>query len=157
MGRVIRGGLIQVRADVSLEGGVWASLWVALLIALANVVLQGLLLLLPRPDNVLLLAGEKEGTAILLDKLAGKQIENGSLKDATVSVVGSTGEALAIETTALAVMAWLKNPSFAANVEKGIRYLADQCKAGRFGSNPAVRIASPLRSCPSCPPARRLR
>lgn len=44
-----------VMPDVSLEGGVWASLWVALLIALANVVLQGLMLLLPRPDNVLLL------------------------------------------------------------------------------------------------------
>ena len=42
--------------DVSLEGGVWASLWVALLVALANVVLQGLLLVLPRPDNALLLA-----------------------------------------------------------------------------------------------------
>lgn len=46
-----------VMPDVSLEGGVWASLWVALLVALANVVLQGLLLLLPRPDNVLLLTG----------------------------------------------------------------------------------------------------
>ena len=45
-----------VMPDVSLEGGVWASLWVALLVALANVVLQGLLLLLPRPDNALLLA-----------------------------------------------------------------------------------------------------
>ncbi len=45
-----------VMPDVSLEGGVWASLWVALLIALANVVLQGLMLLLPRPDNVLLLS-----------------------------------------------------------------------------------------------------
>ena len=91
--------------------------------------------------NVLLLAGEKDGTAILLDKLAGKQIENGSLKDATVSVVGSTGEALAIETTALAVLAWLKNPSFAANVEKGIRYLAEQCKGGRFGSTQSTILA----------------
>lgn len=45
-----------VMPDVSLEGGVWASLWVALLIALANVVLQGLMLVLPRPDNVLLLS-----------------------------------------------------------------------------------------------------
>lgn len=91
--------------------------------------------------NVLLLAGEKDGTAILLDKLAGKQNEDGSLKDAIVSVVGSTGEALAIETTALAVLAWLKNPSFAANVEKGIRYLAEQCKAGRFGSTQSTILA----------------
>jgi uncharacterized protein YfaS (alpha-2-macroglobulin family) len=91
--------------------------------------------------NVMLLAGNKDGTAILLDKLAGKQNDDGSLKDATVSVIGSTGEALAIETTALAVLAWLKNPSFAANVEKGIRYLAEQCKAGRFGSTQSTILA----------------
>ncbi|MFN0018043.1 MAG: MG2 domain-containing protein [Pirellulaceae bacterium] len=91
--------------------------------------------------NVMLLSGDKDGTAILLDKLAGKQNDDGSLKDATVSVIGSTGEALAIETTALAVLAWLKNPSFAANVEKGIRYLAEQCKAGRFGSTQSTILA----------------
>ncbi len=91
--------------------------------------------------NVMLLSGDKEGTAIMLDKLAGKQNDDGSLKDATVSVVGSTGEALAIETTALAVLAWLKNPSFAANVEKGIRYLAEQCKAGHFGSTQSTILA----------------
>jgi uncharacterized membrane protein YvlD (DUF360 family) len=37
-----------VLPDVALEGGVWASLWVALLIAFANVVAQVLLGLLPQ-------------------------------------------------------------------------------------------------------------
>jgi alpha-2-macroglobulin-like protein len=89
--------------------------------------------------NVLGLAGT--GAASLLDRLAGKQTENGSLLGATVSVIGSTGDALSIETTALAVLAWLRNPSFTANVEKAIRYLAEQCKAGRFGSTQSTILA----------------
>lgn len=89
--------------------------------------------------NVLRLAGDS--TAALLDRLAGKQTDNGSLNGATVSVIGSTGEALAIETTALAALAWLKDPSFTANVEKAIRYLAEQCKAGRFGSTQSTILA----------------
>ena len=89
--------------------------------------------------NVLRLAGD--GAAALLDRLAGKQAENGSLQGATVSVIGSTGDALSIETTALAVLAWLQNPSFTANVEKAIRYLAEQCKAGRFGSTQSTILA----------------
>jgi hypothetical protein len=89
--------------------------------------------------NVLRLAGD--GAAALLDRLAGKQAENGSLQGATVSVIGSTGEALAIETTALAALAWLKDPSFMTNVENAIRFLAEQCKAGRFGSTQSTILA----------------
>lgn len=91
--------------------------------------------------NVLRLAGDGAGSAALLDRLAGKQTDNGSLQGATVSVIGSTGEALAIETTALAALAWLKDPSFAVNVENAIRYLAEQCKAGRFGSTQSTILA----------------
>ena len=58
-----------------------------------------------------------------------------------MSVIGSTGDALSIETTALAVLAWLQNPSFTANVEKAIRYLAEQCKAGRFGTTQSTILA----------------
>jgi alpha-2-macroglobulin-like protein len=89
--------------------------------------------------NVLRLAGD--GALALLDRLAGKQTENGSLQGATVSVIGSTGEALSIETTAIAVLAWLQNPGFKANVEKAIRYLAEQCKAGRFGTTQSTILA----------------
>jgi putative membrane protein len=45
-----------VMPDVSLEGGVLAALWVALLIALANVLVQVLLGRVPRPSSFLLLA-----------------------------------------------------------------------------------------------------
>jgi hypothetical protein len=91
--------------------------------------------------NVFSLAGDKEGEEHMLDKLAGKQNEDGSLKDATVSVVGSGGDALMIETTALAVMAWLKNPHYAEQVEKSIKYLAESCKSGRYGSTQSTVLA----------------
>jgi putative membrane protein len=45
-----------VMPDVAIEGGVWATVWVALLISLANVVVQGLMLFLPTPGSVLVLA-----------------------------------------------------------------------------------------------------
>jgi hypothetical protein len=91
--------------------------------------------------NVLALGGDEEGANHMLDKLAGKQTENGSLSGATTSVVGSGGEALVIETTSLAVLAWLKNPRYAANVEHSIKYLAESCKAGRFGSTQSTVLA----------------
>jgi hypothetical protein len=73
--------------------------------------------------------------------LGGNQPHNGNLNAATVSVIGSTGEALEIETTALALLAWLRNPSFAPQVEKSIKYLAEQCKGGRFGSTQSTILA----------------
>ncbi|HIM31677.1 MAG TPA: A-macroglobulin complement component [Planctomycetes bacterium] len=91
--------------------------------------------------NVLGLAGDREGQNHLLDELAGMQDSDGSLKGATRSVVGSGGAALNIETTALAVMAWLKNPSYVDNVEQSIKYLAENCKAGRFGSTQSTVLA----------------
>ncbi len=91
--------------------------------------------------NVLGLAGDKDGENHLLDKLAGKQQADGSLAGATTSVIGSDGEALAIETTALAVLAWLKNPHYADNVQKSLKFLAENCKAGRFGSTQSTVLA----------------
>jgi putative membrane protein len=45
-----------VMPDASLEGGALSAMWVALLIALANVVLQAVMRFLPNPDSFLLLA-----------------------------------------------------------------------------------------------------
>ena len=91
--------------------------------------------------NIMVLGGDKEGEEHFLDRLAGKQNEDGSLKDATTSVVGSGGDALKIETTSLAALAWLNNPSYTANVEKSIKFLAENCKAGRFGSTQSTILA----------------
>jgi hypothetical protein len=58
-----------------------------------------------------------------------------------VSVVGSSGESLEIETAALAVLAWLRDEHYAEQVEKGIQFLAECCKAGRFGSTQSTVLA----------------
>jgi alpha-2-macroglobulin-like protein len=91
--------------------------------------------------NVLSLAGDRDGENQMLDKLAGNQSTLGNLKGATVSVIGSTGEALEIETTALATLAWLRNPSYVQEVERAIQFLSEQCKAGRFGSTQSTILA----------------
>jgi uncharacterized protein YfaS (alpha-2-macroglobulin family) len=91
--------------------------------------------------NVLHAAGDNDGWAQLLDELAGRQQADGSLSGATVSVVGSGGDALAIETTALAVLAWLDDAKYAPQVEKGMKFLAEACKGGRFGSTQSTVLA----------------
>jgi hypothetical protein len=53
----------------------------------------------------------------------------------------SGGESLEVETTSLAVLAWLRSPERTANVESAMRWLAARCKAGRFGSTQATILA----------------
>ena len=91
--------------------------------------------------NVLALSGDMEGARALMQKLAAKQIKDGSVSNGTMTIVGSGGEALMIETTALATEAWLKDASFAGNVENSIRFLAESCKAGRYGSTQSTVLA----------------
>ena len=45
----------------------------------------------------------------LMDRLAAKQSDTGVVDGATTSVIGSGGEALQIETTALATLAWMRD------------------------------------------------
>ena len=46
-----------------------------------------------------------------------------------------------IETTALATLAWLSDRDYIDFADKGIRYLAEVCKAGRFGSTQSTVLA----------------
>ena len=103
--------------------------------------------------NVLALAGEADAARTLLADLAAKQEADGHVGGATTSIVGSRGDALAIETTSLALLAWLREPTLASaggtpatarhtgNVESGVRWLAEACKAGRFGSTQSTVLA----------------
>ena len=91
--------------------------------------------------NVLALAKQRAAAASLLKKLAQQQTKDGKVSGATMSIVGSGGEALQIETTALAALAWMRDSVFAANVEKAIQYLAASCKAGRYGSTQSTVLA----------------
>jgi len=91
--------------------------------------------------NVLSLSGDAAGSAKLMKRLAAKQAKDGSVDGAATSITNSGGRALKIETTSLAVLAWLRDKSFAGNVEKGIRFLAESCKGGRFGSTQSTVLA----------------
>ncbi|MGD9680321.1 MAG: MG2 domain-containing protein [Candidatus Obscuribacterales bacterium] len=91
--------------------------------------------------NTLELAGEKEDARKLMDRLSARQKADGSVDGITSSIVGSGGESLEVEGTALATLAWLREPAYVANVEKSIKYLADSCKNGRYGSTQATVLA----------------
>ena len=86
--------------------------------------------------NVLAKAGDVDMADRLRDRLAKQQDKDGSVGGATTSVVGSGGEALKIETTALALSAWLQNAKFTAQSEKAIRFLSQKLQVGtiRFNS-----------------------
>jgi hypothetical protein len=110
--------------------------------------------------NIMALAGDMETARAFMTKLAAKQNASGVVDGATVSVVGSGGEALQIETTSLATLAWLRDPNFAGNVEKSMKWLCETCKAGRFGSTQSTILAlrtivtyDKLRSHPKAPGA----
>jgi uncharacterized protein YfaS (alpha-2-macroglobulin family) len=108
--------------------------------------------------NVMDLSGDKATAKTFMDRLAAKQDKTGLVAGATTSVVGSSGESLNVETTALATLAWLRQDSYAAQAEKAINYLAESCKGGRYGSTQSTVLAlraivtyDKLRSHPTMP------
>ncbi|MEK6238472.1 MAG: hypothetical protein N2C14_27455, partial [Planctomycetales bacterium] len=91
--------------------------------------------------NVMTLAGDKKAANSLMDRLVKLQAGDGSVGGATQSIVGSRGSSLAIETTSLATLAWLSDRDYIDFADKGVRYLAEACKAGRFGSTQSTVLA----------------
>lgn len=91
--------------------------------------------------NALHRAGDRAAATGLMDRLQTKQTESGLVEEARTSITRSGGENLNIETTALALLAWMREDRYAANVERGMRYLAESCKAGRFGTTQSTVLA----------------
>jgi uncharacterized protein YfaS (alpha-2-macroglobulin family) len=91
--------------------------------------------------NVMFLAGDREAAKMFMDKLAKQQDKDGHVLGAITSVVASEGDSLQIETTALATLAWLRDPAYTANVELAIHFLADSCENGRYGSTQSTVLA----------------
>ncbi|MBI5368205.1 MAG: A-macroglobulin complement component, partial [Planctomycetes bacterium] len=91
--------------------------------------------------NILFLAGDAEGGRAIAAKLAAKQEQDGAVRGAATSITRSGGECLEIETTALAMMAWLAAPAQAANLEKAAGWMTERCKGGRFGSTQSTIMA----------------
>lgn len=91
--------------------------------------------------NVAWLAGDKDTAKKLMAALAASQNKAGFVDGGTTTIVGSGGESLQVETTALAALAWLNDPVCAGNVENSIRWIAEVCKAGRYGSTQSTVLA----------------
>ena len=89
----------------------------------------------------MVLAGDKPAANEMLDRLIKLQQLDGQISGATGSIVGSGGEALAIETTSLATLAWLSDIDYIDFADKGVRYLSEVCKGGRFGSTQSSVLA----------------
>jgi hypothetical protein len=91
--------------------------------------------------NILHAGGDNAGARQLMEKLAKKQDSSGAVTGAVTSITRSGGDALAIETTALSTLAWMQDPSYAPQVEKGLRWIVESNKSGRFGSTQSTILA----------------
>ncbi len=98
--------------------------------------------------NSLLNRGKMEECAPVLKALATAQNKDGFLEGAQTSIVGSGGRDLQVETTALAVLAWVKaNPpnrtdKFRDNLQSAIKWMGQQRGSlGGFGSTQATVLA----------------
>ncbi|MEM9415027.1 MAG: MG2 domain-containing protein [Planctomycetota bacterium] len=77
----------------------------------------------------------------LLAKLADKLNDEGYVEGAVTSITRSGGDALNIETTSLAILAWLRDDAYTEQVESAMLWLTERCKAGRFGSTQSTVLA----------------
>jgi uncharacterized protein YfaS (alpha-2-macroglobulin family) len=91
--------------------------------------------------NILQAVGDQAGARELMEKLARNQEANGNVKGAVTSITRSGGDALTIETTALSVLAWMHDPNYADHVERGMKWIVESNKSGRFGSTQSTVLA----------------
>ncbi|MCS6850431.1 MAG: MG2 domain-containing protein [Gemmataceae bacterium] len=87
---------------------------------------------------------QAEAAAGLAANLVKKQTAKGYLDGAETSITGSAGRDLLIETTSLAVLAWLKlnRPEFTPHVQTAIQWLLQQRGGfGNYGSTQATILA----------------
>jgi hypothetical protein len=88
--------------------------------------------------------GRKADATEMLKKVVAKQQEAGQLDAARTSITGSGGRDLVVETTALAVLGWLKTDALAfdAPIRKAVRWIGQQRSGeGAFGSTQATILA----------------
>jgi hypothetical protein len=85
--------------------------------------------------------GRKADAQKLIARLGKHQKEDGSVLDSKTTVVDSQGDALMIETTAVAALAWLRDKEYAGNVEKAMQWLTTRCKDGCYSSTQATVLA----------------
>jgi hypothetical protein len=91
--------------------------------------------------NILNATGDKAGARALMDKLVKNQDTAGNVKSAVASITRSGGDALAIETTALSALAWMRDPAYAGNVDKAVKWIVESNRNGRFASTQSTILA----------------
>jgi len=86
--------------------------------------------------------GKSDDGRKLLDKLAKLQEKDGHLVGKNGSITRSGGQSLAVETTALAALAWLGEKDYAAQADRAIDWIvAHREGSGTFGSTQATILA----------------
>jgi uncharacterized protein YfaS (alpha-2-macroglobulin family) len=94
--------------------------------------------------NILLQRGDRETAHRLLDRLMEKHMKNGAVTGAVTSITRSGGRALEIETTALALLGWLRtnDPKYATTVKEATKWISQQRGGyGGFGSTQSTILA----------------
>lgn len=91
--------------------------------------------------NVFAQTGDEAYARTLMNKIAQKQDTTGLVKGGVTSITCSSGNALEIETTSLAMLAWMRQPTFTPNVEKSMQWLFNQSKDGRYASTQSTILA----------------
>jgi FHA domain-containing protein/A-macroglobulin complement component/alpha-2-macroglobulin family protein/MG2 domain-containing protein len=90
--------------------------------------------------NAVLEQGAAADAARLIARLADRQGLDGAVRGAATSITRSSGDNLVVETTSLAILAWLRGdePGRAA---LAVRWLLDHGSGGRFGATQATALA----------------
>lgn len=92
--------------------------------------------------NILYISGDDDSATALAKKLANAVDKDGAVSGAMTSITRSGGDSLSIETSSLALLAWLRDDeTWAAQVETTIKWLFERSKAGRFGSTQSTVLA----------------
>lgn len=92
--------------------------------------------------NILYMANDLGAAQRLSQKLVDAVNKQGAVANADTSITRSGGDSLAIETTSLALLAWLKEDArWAANTETSMKWLFERSQSGRFGSTQSTILA----------------
>lgn len=94
--------------------------------------------------NVLLHRGDREAAHKLLDRLQEKHTKDGAVTGAATSITRSGGRDLDIETTALALLGWLRanDPKYATTLKAATKWISQQRGGyGGFGSTQSTILA----------------
>jgi hypothetical protein len=94
--------------------------------------------------NIMLLRNDRETGNKLLDRLKDKHTKNGTVLGAVTSITHSGGRDLEIETTALALLGWLRanDPTYTTTIKDATKWISAQRGGyGGFGSTQSTIMA----------------